>query len=304
MAAWCGAAPAPLPSSCRAAPRTPSPSRKARWSPGSAAWPSRPASADDSVINRGTLNGSVDLGGGTNGLVNEAGATFNSGTVVKTAGDTSTFAATFGAGPGAPGFINHGTVNPGGLGVIATTSIAGGLGSDGVLQVDVDSASARNDQIRVVGGATLSGTIDPRATSIAPKDSYTIFVADQLTSTAVAKDSGLAYSWAVHADDTSLTISPIAHFLPKGVWLSGNEASVGGSLQRVWDTGDVGGMSKVFNGLIDINSVLAYQSALGQPLPATAPGPGGAAHRREPGLPRPHAELPRVRGIEHPAAGG
>ncbi len=108
---------------------------------------------DDAIVNTGVMIGSVDMGAGTNSFANNAGAVFNSGATVKLgAGNTMT---------------NAGTLSPGGIDVVATTTLTGNYtqNASGKLVVDIDGTAS--DKLVVSGAADVAGTVAPNVINLA-----------------------------------------------------------------------------------------------------------------------------------------
>ncbi|MEM1395941.1 MAG: hypothetical protein AAGH38_00645, partial [Pseudomonadota bacterium] len=91
------------------------------------------------------LNGSIELGAGTNAFNNQAGSTFNAGAIVN-----------LGAGNL---FTNLGTLSVGGAGATGLTTLTGNFiqTGTGTYLVDVDAGGA-NDLLAVLGAVDLSGS--------------------------------------------------------------------------------------------------------------------------------------------------
>ena len=101
---------------------------------------------NEAITNFGTITGTVDLGTGGGSFDNRAGATFNAGPTVNLVAGTLT---------------NSGTISPGGLGTVLTTTLTGDLvqTSTGTYATDVDLVGGNADQINVSGTASLAGTV-------------------------------------------------------------------------------------------------------------------------------------------------
>ena len=106
---------------------------------------------DNSIVNTGRIDGSVDLSAGVNAIDNEPSGIFNSGSVVW-------------LGPAAAPFdtlTNEGLLSPGAYNNVYTTNITGNLvqTSTGVYAVDLDIKPPVNDLVNVTGTAAMSGNV-------------------------------------------------------------------------------------------------------------------------------------------------
>ncbi len=105
---------------------------------------------NDSIINHGTVAGSVQLGGGINGFLNNPGARFDTGLTID-----------FGAGNA---LTNAGILSPGGQGAILSTTLIGNLLQlqSGILEIDIGGFTpGLSDFIDITG--TLTGELDASA---------------------------------------------------------------------------------------------------------------------------------------------
>jgi uncharacterized protein YhjY with autotransporter beta-barrel domain len=119
-------------------------------------WAVRATGGHDTLVNSGLVAGNIDLGGGSNHLANQAGATLLPGSVLHLgAGNT---------------LDNAGTLSPGGAGVLTTTGLSGHLvqADTGTLAIDVDLLGAGADRIDASGRATLAGSLALQASNPAP----------------------------------------------------------------------------------------------------------------------------------------
>jgi uncharacterized protein with beta-barrel porin domain len=135
---------------------------------------------DETVNNDGTINGSVNLGAGTNAFNNLAGGIFR-----------PTHSVTLGAGNT---FSNAGTLSPGGTGTAVVTTVTGDFEQTGTgtFAVDVDEgAGTEADRINVSGTASFAGTILPNVIALTSETGQlTIATATALTSTATVTNGG------------------------------------------------------------------------------------------------------------------
>ena len=141
----------------------------------------------ETVVNSGTVTGSVDLGGGSDSFLNRTGALFITGTqVMLGAGETLT---------------NEGNLNVGGGANLLKTDLTGNVSqsADGMFYVDFkpDSAPANrtSDVLVLTGNANLSGTVVATqwaGTKVNAEQQFVILE----TSGGVVTTSGLALSIA------------------------------------------------------------------------------------------------------------
>jgi uncharacterized protein with beta-barrel porin domain len=155
------------------------------------------AGGDDTVNNDGTINGSVNLGAGTNAFNNLFGGTFR-----------PTHSVSLGAGNK---FTNAGTLSPGGTGTAQVTTVTGDFEQTGTgtFAVDVDEGAATEaDRINVSGTAAFAGTILPNVIALTSETGQlTIATATALTSTATVTNVG-GYDFSLLVDGgTNLLLS-------------------------------------------------------------------------------------------------
>ena len=123
--------------------------------------------ANETVMNYGTVIGSVDLGAGVNVLNNQSGGILNSGDSLKV---------------GAAGtVINAGIMSVGGAGNVATTTVVGNLTQVNTPKWIVDiGAGGTADRLAVSGNAQFGSsvtTLDFNALTLPTASSYTIATA-------------------------------------------------------------------------------------------------------------------------------
>jgi uncharacterized protein with beta-barrel porin domain len=106
---------------------------------------------DDSIVNFGRMDGSIDLSAGENVIDNKPTGVFNSGSVVW-----------LGALP-APldTLTNEGLLSPGGLGNVFTTNVTGSFiqTNSGVYALDLQFLDQTSDRINISGTANTAGTV-------------------------------------------------------------------------------------------------------------------------------------------------
>ena len=207
------------------------------------------ADGNEHVSNGGTITGNVDLGAGSNSLLNRFGGTINAGTLIDVgAGNAFTNAGTFSIGTGSG---------------IATTAITGTFTQQdsGILVHDVDTANGRADRINVTGAATLDGGVRLNFTGF----STTVQRMTLLSASLGAHDAGLALTSLspvvlaslefVNNTDVVLNYQGV-DFTPTGVNLNRNQRAIGEALNSAFIAGS-SAMDPVFDGLL--NSVSTGQ---------------------------------------------
>ncbi len=188
---------------------------------------------NDVINNHNFMLGSVDLGTGTNGFNNLAGAIYWSGTSVN-------------LGAAVNPFINDGVIAPGGTSNVMTTSITGSFtqSAAAVYALDLDFSLKTADRINATGTATVSGTIpinilNPGAAQTGAHK-LTIVRADggqthsNLTLSYIPSavtTYGLSYT------ATDIELNYAINYDPAG--LSGNQASVGTAIDRIQSAGNL-----------------------------------------------------------------
>ncbi|MFH1554766.1 MAG: autotransporter domain-containing protein [Pseudomonadota bacterium] len=200
------------------------------------------------VTNAGTVTGSVDLGTGAGSFINQAGGVFNSGRTINLNGGILT---------------NWGTLSPGGLGTLATSTLAGNFVSTGAIALDLDATSHRSDLFSVSGTANVAGTLQANPLSIAPNTSFTVLEAGTLAGfTASVVDNSLVYQWNAAVAGNSVSLSPSADFTPPGSKLSANGTAAANHLQSIWNSGTLGTTASLFNTLLNTATDAQYRQAL------------------------------------------
>ena len=173
------------------------------------------------VTNQGTINGNVDLSTGRNRFFNSG--TFNPGETVTISGNRSwgtIFAKalvnqqTVTAGSIAQttdgSFVNTGTVNVAGPGVIGTSTFTTDTfqqTASGTLGVDVDLATGTADFIDVTGQAQLEGTVVPTITGFSTSsDAVEFFAADSVAASTLTVQDTIATDYELIATTTALSL--------------------------------------------------------------------------------------------------
>jgi len=209
---------------------------------------------DETVNNHGTVTGNVDLGAGSNAFNNFAGALFQSGAT-----------ADVGA------FTNAGTLSPGGVGTLQTTTFDDTFAQTktGNLAIDLNGAAGTSDKVVASNTAALAGTVIVNLTSLpaAAQQNFTI-----LQGLGGVTDNGLMLS-ASPALGASLSFTSTDVVLSTNIsyaavpGLNGNQQTISNSLNQAF-AGGGGGLSPVLLGLLNTNGSEAYKAALDQLSPA------------------------------------
>lgn len=220
--------------------------------------------ASNSVDNFGTITGDMILSDGADpegSVINHAGGLLNSGQHIIAAH-----------------LLNDGTLSPGGRGVIEETLIGAPnamptvlaqflQSGGGVTDIDIDGTPGGSDRIGVVGSADLAGKVAVNVIGlpILPQ-SYNIIFADQgVTNNGL----GLIASPALHARLSYPSIFSV--YLDVAVdfdvgGLNNNQRSLAGYLNRILGAGG-GGVTPVLLGLLNVDDLTQYRSALDQLSP-------------------------------------
>lgn len=216
---------------------------------------------NDTVTNTGTWTGNVDLGGGSNVFNNSVAGIFNTLNTVNV---------------GAGNVLNNaGTISPGGMGTLQTTTVTGNFvqSGTGTFAVDVDQSVPAADTLTVSGTADVAGSVLPNLLSGVDATGQV----DILTAAGGVTDSGLNVTDTVAADYTLLfpdantvalgfavdftpTPTPTPNQLPTG-GLTPNQTRVGDNLNTVFAAGS-GDMTSILSDLLGITDVTTYLAAL------------------------------------------
>ena len=206
---------------------------------------------NDTVNNSGTVIGNVIVASGTNAFNNMAGGVFNAGVTVNLgAGNTLT---------------NAGTLSPGGLGVIQTTTMTGNLvqTATGRLVTDINIAGGTSDRINISGTANLAGAVQLQVQNLTAGAWQQTIVA----AAGGATNNGLtllaspvlrAQLVFANANDVVVESAGI-NFAPAG--LNGNQTALGNALNGAAQTAGLGG--PIFNLLLNTTGP-GYGAALTQ----------------------------------------
>ncbi|OZA92067.1 MAG: hypothetical protein B7X76_00940 [Azorhizobium sp. 39-67-5] len=185
------------------------------------------------LANSGTVTGSILLASFASTYT---GDVVPAGTIENNAGGV----IYAGASIVASSLTNSGTINPYGPGTVGITNLSGNFvqNGGGVLAVDINSAGTPTADLLVVSGTgEIDGTIAPNAINLLP-GAYLVAAADSLSTAASAPSSAL-FDWTVVSTETSLSISPTAHFAdPAGIVLTPSQVSLAQYLQAAWNNAD------------------------------------------------------------------
>lgn len=191
---------------------------------GGLAIKSSEATGTTGIDNFGTITGDVDMAGITT-LANRDGATLDARKIALAGGKLT----------------NDGTLLVGGRNSIGDTSLKGDLvqTASGHLAVDLDLDKSASDHLTVSGAATLDGTVDVNALSLAKGVTHQVLTADgglTLGSHLTAAGS-YVFTHNLLTENNALSISTDADFTKAR---SAENSDLALHLQRVWDSGDTG----------------------------------------------------------------
>ncbi len=216
---------------------------------------------DDTVINRGTITGSVMLGAGGNAFTNAAGGTFETGTTVALgAGNT---------------LQNAGTLSPGGAGNVMTSALTGHLEqTGGTLAVDIDRSGRTADRLDVSGTATLGGRVSLKETNRGATrpgaERYTV-----VRATGGASDAGITLAAprsAVNAytlslpNATDLVVAVATDFAPRG--LNHNQHALGLQVNAIQLAGGSAAFAPLVEALVGVPDLDGLKTAYDRLSPA------------------------------------
>ncbi|HQZ12004.1 MAG TPA: hypothetical protein PK286_03885 [Devosia sp.] len=227
---------------------------------------------DESIVNFGTVTGSIDLGVGENSFLNHVAATFNTGRVAMLGADNT--------------LDNEGRLSPGGDGKVMTTAVTGNVqqADTGTFAVDLDMGLSGEDGTADATGSadriTASGVVemDGRLTVAllnagqAKTGTHSAIIAasdtaDGLTDSGLELDTAasviLDYWLATSPEQLILNYS--VDFSPEG--LVGNQISIGDYLGAIQSVGGNPALEPLINGLVYLPDMQAYAKALDQLSP-------------------------------------
>ena len=206
---------------------------------------------NDAVHNDGALDGSVDLRGGTNSIVNNV--LFDAGAIVSVgAGNTVTNNATM--------YVRSG--------VISTTTLTGNFvqSSSGVLVVDVDPLTGQADRLTVSGTATLAGQLRLNQLNAGPVPGTQQITVIEATGGVVNNGIVLANTGAVNyamifpnGNDVDLIVEATTNFAPDG--MNRNQTALGEHVNAIQIAGGSGAFAPVVAALAALPDVPALAGA-------------------------------------------
>ncbi|AXK82305.1 autotransporter domain-containing protein [Pseudolabrys taiwanensis] len=183
----------------------------------------------DTVNNSGIITGDVDLGSGVNIFNNLSGGLFNSGSTVNV-----------GAGNA---LTNSGTLAPGGVGTLQTTTLTGNFVQNvgGTFAVDVNATGMTSDRLNVSGTAQLAGTVVPHFLNMSMNSmsqAFTIVSAAGGTADngLTVHDTAVMKFQLLYPNPTDVQLNVLAvNFAPPG--MTQNQQMVGDNLQQAFVAG-------------------------------------------------------------------
>ncbi|MEL6568471.1 MAG: autotransporter outer membrane beta-barrel domain-containing protein [Pseudomonadota bacterium] len=216
-------------------------------------------SGDDAIVNRGTIIGSVSLGGGDNSFMNvEGGEIFSSQAV------------DLGAGSGL--LTNSGLLDPGGVANTMTTSLTGSFSqtATGLSLIDIDLADRTYDAVNASGTIELNGEVD---VTLLNRYQLTPGRLDAAVFTGeggvTLGDANLTADSTVVLDLKGLTATPNAvnvsydiSFAPEE--LAGNQVAVGEYLNDIRAAGTDASLDPLWVTLIDETDIDTYADWMSQ----------------------------------------
>lgn len=208
------------------------------------------------VTNFGRVSGNVSLGAGVNAFTNKQGATFNTGAMIN-----------LGTGNN---LTNEGTLLPGGINQVFTTSVTGNLvqASSGSISVDMDSSSGTADRLDVIGTAALAGVASVNILNpgwAAPGTHLTTII----TGTDGVTDSGMSLQYQpsavidytlVYSSPTEVVLRTSINFAPSQ-GLSGNQSVIGEAINTIQRAGGSASFAPVVATLAGLPNAQAIGNA-------------------------------------------
>ena len=166
------------------------------------------------LTNSGTITGSINLGATPGSITNNAGGVLDPGATLV-----------------ANTLTNNGTINLPGFQVSLTGSLI--QSSTGNLTFTYNTPA----QLTVSGSATLGGTITPTVgTSLLPGTQSLLSASSVSGSASVAHP--LLFTWNLQTPSNTVTLSPVSNFIPAGVSMNADAASVASYLTSAWTNAD------------------------------------------------------------------
>lgn len=206
---------------------------------------------NDAVHNDGALDGSIDLRGGTNSIVNRA--LFDAGPIVNVgAGNTVTNDATM--------YVRSG--------VISTTTLTGNFvqSSSGVLVIDVDPLAGQADLLTVSGTATLAGQLRLNQLNAGPVPGTQQITVIEATGGVVNNGIVLANTGAVNyamifpnGNDVDVIVEATTDFAPDG--MNSNQTALGEHVNTIQLAGGSSAFAPVATALAALPDVPSLAAA-------------------------------------------
>lgn len=241
-----------------------------------------PGLGDDEIVNAGTFEGTIWDIGGQDSFVNSG--TFRGaisdvdGMVVNNAqGGLFEVIHSLGLDLGGGTMVNAGTFSSGGKGNVFVTKVNGSFVQDasGTMLVDVDLSGGTADLLKVVGDATLDGTVDVNFTgSLAANNEFLIVQTEggDLTDAGLELGNASELSPLITLDlefrDTKeLYLTSTVDFTPDGADLNPNQEEIGEDLNDVFGA-DPDALDELTDALFDNADTLdGYGDLLAQLVP-------------------------------------
>jgi uncharacterized protein with beta-barrel porin domain len=198
------------------------------------------------VENFGTVTGNVFMSGATGVFENRAGAFFNPGDAVI--GDIS----------------NDGMLAPGGSGTVETTGVGGALRQSGSGTLAVDVAGGAADKMVVLDVAELAGKVSVSILSFPTLAAYTIVDSASATNNGLSLIASPALHATLQFTPTDVILGINVDFSVDG--LNPNQLALAGNLDKIYAAGGAG-VTPVLLGLLNVDDLSGYKSALNQLMP-------------------------------------
>lgn len=217
----------------------------------------RGTTGDDTIHNHGTLLGELDLGSGTNRVVNHAGAAMIPGVDLRLGSTQSVL-------------LNEGALAPGGTGLAQPVAMTGSFeqAAGGESLIELDFLSGEIDSIHATGRADVAGRVslsllNPHRIQ-AGTFSMPIFSGDEgagaTAATLVAPESVVMASALNNASGRAVTLDATVDFAPDD--LSANLTVVGDYLNAVQNAGSSPHLADTIVRLLYESDLGNYRAAL------------------------------------------
>jgi uncharacterized protein with beta-barrel porin domain len=185
---------------------------------------------DNTIVNSGTIVGSIDLGAGVGSFTNVNGGIFLAGSLVNV---------------GAGSFVNSGILNPGGGGVVSQLAVSGGLTltAQSEYNLDLDLKTNTADKVVVSGAASLNGRVTTNLLNLGyaragANDVVILEAAGGITGQdlvkLVAPTSAVATFGLDYSSANQQVIHYVIEYAPSG--LTQRQAMIGNLLDRIQET--------------------------------------------------------------------